>query len=90
MDRKHLEQQFMLNMRSPAHQQRPTNHNAPPPLQISSDHLINGLRNINLKPGQELDLSKWRYSELRDVINTSCDLFLLECCKKGKFCLFPI
>lgn len=83
MDRKHLEQQFMLNMRSSAHQkpiqQQP---NVPAPLQISSDHLINGLRNINLKPGQELDLSKWKYSELRDVINTSCDLFLLSVVRK--------
>lgn len=82
MDRKHLEQQFMLNMRSSAQQPPPPANNAPPPLQVSSDHLINGLRNIQLKPGQELDLSKWKYSELRDVINTSCDLFLLECCKK--------
>lgn len=87
MDRKHLEQQFMQNMRSQSNtNQSPVNNNVPPPLQISSDHLINGLRNIqaNLKPNQELDLSKWKYSELRDVINTSCDLFLLECCKKGK------
>lgn len=83
MDRKHLEQQFMQNMRSSsAHQPPPVANNVPPPLQVSSDHLINGLRNIQLKPGQELDLSKWKYSELRDVINTSCDLFLLECCKK--------
>ena len=81
MDRKHLEQQFMLNMRSSAQHPPPAN-NAPPPLQVSSDHLINGLRNIQLKPGQELDLSKWKYSELRDVINTSVDLFLLESCKK--------
>lgn len=27
---------------------------------------------------QKHDLSKWKYSELRDVINTSCDLELLE------------
>jgi myosin VI len=24
------------------------------------------------------DLSKWKYSELRDTINTSCDIELLE------------
>lgn len=35
-----------------------------------------------ISPGQELDLSKWKYSELRDIINTSCDLALLECCRK--------
>lgn len=28
------------------------------------------------------DLTKWRYSDLRDTINTSCDLELLEACKR--------
>jgi len=27
---------------------------------------------------QKYDLSKWKYSELRDAINTSCDIELLE------------
>ncbi|XP_062857939.1 myosin VIa isoform X1 [Trichomycterus rosablanca] len=27
------------------------------------------------------DLSKWKYAELRDVINTSCDIELLESCR---------
>lgn len=27
------------------------------------------------------DLSKWKYSELRDAINTSCDIELLEACR---------
>jgi len=27
------------------------------------------------------DLSKWKYSELRDTINTSCDIDLLEACR---------
>ncbi|XP_065211254.1 myosin heavy chain 95F-like isoform X1 [Planococcus citri] len=27
------------------------------------------------------DLSKWKYSQLRDIINTSCDIKLLEACK---------
>lgn len=27
---------------------------------------------------QKFDLSKWKYSELRDAINTSCDIELLE------------
>uniref|UniRef100_A0A6M2DFQ7 Putative myosin class ii heavy chain n=1 Tax=Xenopsylla cheopis TaxID=163159 RepID=A0A6M2DFQ7_XENCH len=30
---------------------------------------------------QKYDLSKWKYSELRDTINTSCDIELLEACK---------
>ena len=40
------------------------------------------LNEIHISPGQELDLSKWKYSELRDIINTSCDLAMLECCRK--------
>lgn len=41
-------------------------------------------RSENVRAQQELigkqkhDLSKWKYSELRDAINTSCDIELLE------------
>ncbi|XP_034117336.1 myosin heavy chain 95F isoform X1 [Drosophila nasuta] len=31
---------------------------------------------------QKFDLSKWKYSELRDAINTSCDIELLEACRQ--------
>ncbi|CAG0908872.1 unnamed protein product, partial [Cyprideis torosa] len=31
--------------------------------------------------GKKHDLSKWKYSDLRDTINTSCDIELLEACK---------
>lgn len=30
------------------------------------------------QPSSKYDLSKWKYSELRDTINTSCDIELLE------------
>lgn len=30
---------------------------------------------------KKYDLSKWKYSELRDTINTSCDIELLEVCR---------
>lgn len=30
----------------------------------------------------KFDLSKWKYAELRDAINTSCDLELLEACRE--------
>ncbi|XP_043204148.1 unconventional myosin-VI-like isoform X1 [Amphibalanus amphitrite] len=30
---------------------------------------------------KKYDLSKWKYSELRDTINTSCDIDLLEACR---------
>lgn len=32
--------------------------------------------------GSKFDLTKWKYSDLRDTINTSCDLELLEACKR--------
>lgn len=41
-------------------------------------------RSENVRAQQQLvgkqkhDLSKWKYSELRDAINTSCDIELLE------------
>ena len=28
------------------------------------------------------DLSNWKYAELRDTINTSCDIDLLEACRE--------
>lgn len=30
----------------------------------------------------KFDLSKWKYAELRDTINTSCDIDLLEACRE--------
>ncbi len=32
--------------------------------------------------GKKYDLSKWKYAELRDTINTSCDIDLLEACRE--------
>ena len=34
------------------------------------------------KAGGKHDLSKWTYAELRDTINTSCDVELLESCRE--------
>ena len=31
--------------------------------------------------GQKHDLAKWKYAELRDAINTSCDMDLLDACR---------
>jgi len=30
----------------------------------------------------KLDLAKWKYADLRDTINTSCDIDLLEACRE--------
>lgn len=37
--------------------------------------------NIVIIGGNKHDLSKWKYSQLRDTINTSCDIPLLEACR---------
>ena len=34
------------------------------------------------KKSSSIDLSKWKYAELRDTINTSCDIELLEACRE--------
>lgn len=45
---------------------------------------ITSFRSENVRAQQQMngkqkhDLSKWKYSELRDAINTSCDIELLE------------
>ena len=40
-------------------------------------------RSDSIKHGNKKhDLSKWKYAELRDTINTSCDVELLEACKE--------
>ncbi|KAG9511399.1 Unconventional myosin-VI, partial [Fragariocoptes setiger] len=46
-----------------------------------TEHTANSPMNLT-KPSGKYDLSKWKYSELRDTINTSCDLELLEACKQ--------
>lgn len=38
-------------------------------------------RTVNQQNKGKYDLSKWKYSELRDTINTSCDIELLEACR---------
>lgn len=46
------------------------------PLAPSENHAQSSLAN------SKYDLTKWKYSDLRDTINTSCDLELLEACKR--------
>ncbi|KAK6628369.1 hypothetical protein RUM43_002181 [Polyplax serrata] len=41
---------------------------------------LDGNKNIT-NYNKKYDLSKWKYSELRDTINTSCDIELLEACR---------
>lgn len=49
-----------------------------PSLKRSS--LVNAQREANA--GKKYDLAKWKYAELRDTINTSCDIDLLEACRE--------
>merc|ERR1712013_266319 len=41
---------------------------------------VNAQREANA--GKKYDLAKWKYAELRDTINTSCDIELLEACRE--------
>ena len=41
---------------------------------------VNG--SASRKAEKKHDLSKWKYAELRDTINTSCDIELLEACRE--------
>jgi len=48
-----------------------------------SPELVNGQHNkVIQENGKKHDLSKWKYAELRDTINTSCDIDLLEGCRE--------
>ncbi|XP_033230422.1 myosin heavy chain 95F isoform X2 [Belonocnema kinseyi] len=49
-----------------------------PPLSRRSEQVRNQQAAMTNK---KYDLSKWKYSELRDAINTSCDIELLEACR---------
>jgi len=49
-----------------------------PSLKRSSSVAAQREANANKK----YDLSKWKYAELRDTINTSCDIELLEACRE--------
>ena len=42
----------------------------------------NGSLTNGVKTVKKHDLSKWKYAELRDTINTSCDIELLEGCRE--------
>ena len=37
---------------------------------------------MQVRANKKFDLSKWKYADLRDTINTSCDIELLQACKE--------
>merc|ERR1719350_2701352 len=47
---------------------------------LKRSSLVNAQREANA--GKKYDLAKWKYAELRDTINTSCDIELLEACRE--------
>ena len=60
-------------------------------LAVESNSSIDDLHTPQLKrssatipsyANKKYDLSKWKYAELRDTINTSCDIELLEACRE--------
>ncbi|XP_077297660.1 myosin heavy chain 95F jaguar isoform X2 [Arctopsyche grandis] len=52
---------------------------------LNGDNKLNRSEKVRMQQAmqenQKFDLSKWKYSELRDTINTSCDIELLEACR---------
>jgi myosin-6 len=48
----------------------------------STSYSLQLFRSDSVKHNKKHDLSKWKYAELRDTINTSCDVELLEACKE--------
>ncbi|CAH1647260.1 unnamed protein product [Spodoptera littoralis] len=52
---------------------------------INGENKLNRSERVRMQQAmqgkQKYDLSKWKYSELRDTINTSCDIELLEACR---------
>ena len=53
------------------------------PINKSPKKILNTNNSSNsLTSNKKYDLSKWKYAELRDAINTSCDLELLEACRE--------
>ncbi|KAG7308072.1 hypothetical protein JYU34_006714 [Plutella xylostella] len=52
---------------------------------VNGDNKLNRSERVRMQQAmqgkQKYDLSKWKYSELRDTINTSCDIELLEACR---------
>ena len=50
--------------------------------QLVRSALVNQQRETRSAVANKYDLSKWKYAELRDTINTSCDIDLLEACRE--------
>merc|ERR1712203_1185083 len=56
---------------------RPSSRSPTSPTEENNGSLTNGVKTV-----KKHDLSKWKYAELRDTINTSCDIELLESCRE--------
>merc|ERR1711962_1928862 len=39
-------------------------------------------KSLEANSAKKYNLAKWKYAELRDTINTSCDIELLEACRE--------
>ena len=50
--------------------------------QLVRSALVTQQRESRSIVASKYDLSKWKYAELRDTINTSCDIDLLEACRE--------
>ena len=50
--------------------------------QLVRSALVTQIQESRSAISNKYDLSKWKYAELRDTINTSCDIDLLEACRE--------
>merc|ERR1712004_77892 len=53
-----------------------------PPRSLNENQVSPAATPVAQKSKAKYDLSNWKYAELRDTINTSCDIDLLEACRE--------
>jgi len=77
LDQEHRDRELALRLAA-EDQNQVEDITLPPPLPRSA--AMNAFRQS--VASKKFDLTKWKYAELRDAINTSCDLELLDACRE--------
>merc|ERR1719283_524613 len=50
--------------------------------EMATPGLKRSSKSLEANSAKKYNLAKWKYAELRDTINTSCDIELLESCRE--------
>merc|ERR1711899_413161 len=50
--------------------------------ELATPGLKRSSKSLEANSAKKYNLAKWKYAELRDTINTSCDIELLEACRE--------